>query len=89
MEKLDNGKLLLDSGEYVPKKIGRKLVVFIIVTAVLLISYILSKAMAIDADKLEIISKWIVISGATFTGGNATIAGLSQIAGAIRKKNGG
>jgi len=45
--------------------------------------------MAIDADKLEIISKWIVISGATFTGGNATIAGLSQIAGAIRKKNGG
>ena len=88
MEKLDNGKMLLKSDEYIPKSMGRKLIVFIVTMAVLLIAYVLSKAMNIGADKLEIICKWSVISGGTFTGGNAAIAGVSQIANAIKKKNG-
>lgn len=89
MEESSNGKIILKSEEYVSKKLGRKLVVFIVVTTVLFIAFILSKVMSIGADKLEVISRWVVISGATFTGGNATIAGLSQIANVIKKRNGG
>ena len=77
--KLKTGKLILKYDEYIPKKLGRKLVVFIITAAMLILFFVLSKLMNIGADKLEIVCKWTVISATAYTGGNATIASISQI----------
>ncbi len=72
--------------KFVSKKLGRKLIVFIITASMLALFFILSKFMNIGAEKLEIICKWTVISGTAYTGGNATIASISQIATTLKNR---
>jgi len=89
MEQLENGKVVLNSEEYIPKKLGRKLVVFLITAVLIFVAFLLSNWLEIDTDKLEIACKWIAISGISYGGTNATIDGVTKIASALKKKNGG
>ena len=84
--KIKTGKLVLKNDEHVSKTLGRKFIAFLMTAVLLLAFFILSKVLTISAEKLEIICKWTVISGTAYTGGNATIASISQIATTLKNR---
>jgi len=81
-------KTIIKNDEHVSKTLGRKFIAFLLTAVLLLVFFLLSKILNIEADKLEIACKWTVISAMTYTGGNATIAGVGQIINLIKNKNG-
>ncbi len=87
MEKLENGKMLLKEDEYIPKKLGRKFLVYAISAIIMLVAFLISSKLNIDSDKLEVLCKWTTISGLGYSGTNASIDGIAKIASAFKAKN--